>query len=104
MGSSGKFDKVVVLERPLSSEPDGLGHETKTFEGAYRCNARIWLRSEAEQSQNPAEFPVRSLRLLLRLPPKEFKVGWGLTYENVSYYVTDSEERDHDLLVTCQPR
>lgn len=104
MGQAGKFPKTVTLERPTVGEKDGLGHSNITYADAFKCAARIWTRSSGEQSFNPAEFPVGTFRLLLRLPQAGLAVGWGLRYQGELYRIVDTEERDDDLLVTLELR
>ena len=104
MTKSGEFPKTVMLQKMTEAPADALGHKAKTYADLRKCAARIWTRSAAEIATVPAEFAVGSLRLLLRLAPRDMAVGWGLVYNGVAYNVIESEERDDDLLVTLEVR
>lgn len=102
--AAGDFPKTVMLRKPTESAANGLGHKTVTFTDVQKCAARVWTRSASEVDYVAAEFATRSLRLLLRLPPRTVAVGWALVYEGTIYKINDIEERDQfDRLVTLEP-
>lgn len=105
MTKSGEFPKTVMLQTLVEAPADALGHKAKSYVDLRKCAARIWTRSAAEVTTVPAEFSVGTLRLLLRLPPRDMAVGWGLLYSGVAYNVVEIEERNvDDLLVTLEVR
>ena len=102
--AAGEFPKTVILRKPTESAANGLGHKTVTFTDVQKCAARVWTRSASEVDYVAAEFATRSLRLLLRLPPRNVAVGWAVVYESAIYRINDVEERDTDnRLITLEP-
>ena len=101
---AGEFPKTVTLQRPIEGNPNSFGHSSVSFVDAFRCAAKVWTRSAGEQGFEPAEFPVGSFRLLLRIPQRGVAVDWGLAYEGKLFRIVDAEERGRDLLVTLELR
>ncbi|HBE69447.1 MAG TPA: hypothetical protein DDW52_14985 [Planctomycetaceae bacterium] len=102
MPQAGHYPKTVMLQEPRTDDVDSLGHAEKSWVDFQKCAARIWVRSSAETDFEPAEYPVSSVRLLLRLPPKQLAVGWGLKFDGTNYVIVDMEERGVDQLVSLE--
>lgn len=105
MMNSGQFPKTVMLRSFSEAAAGSLGHRAKTFADVQKCAARLWEKSAAERSTDPAEFASSSLRLLLYRPPSATAIGWHVVYDSTTYEILDKETRDDEttLLVTLQP-
>lgn len=103
--NAGQFDKTVMLRSFTEAAAGSLGHRAKTFADVRKCAARLWEKSAAERSTDPAEFGTDTLRLLLYRPPSTTAIGWHIVYSGTTYEILDQESRDAEttLLVTLQP-
>lgn len=104
-GSSGQFDKTVMLRSFSDGAKDSFGHKPRTFADVRKCAARRWQRTATQLENAPAEFPAGTLRLLLNLPPADLGVGWQVVYLSNPYTIVDLEWREMDTqcLVTLEP-
>ncbi|HBE66914.1 MAG TPA: hypothetical protein DDW52_02065 [Planctomycetaceae bacterium] len=101
---AGEYPLTVALQKPRFRGESNLGHPSHTFDDVRKCAARLWQRSASEIAAQPADLEQTTLRLLLRHPPAELALGWGVIYKAVDYRISSIDERDTDRLVTLEPR
>lgn len=104
MTQAGEYPLTVLLQSTSVLEESSLGHERIRFTDVRKCAARLWVRSAAEIASQPADLTSVTLRLLLRMPPRELGFGWGVVYEDRNYEIVTTDARDRDVLVGLDPR